>query len=166
MTEKRIYKDFNDWWQRGNHGCSSASRDVAEATWADFEPTIQATRDDYTALMLREVKEMHERYIDHLRGVTAYVTEHNLEAVVGAKLYRWLLDRRVGRTPSLNPRLYRYEGNEYAVVREVRMMHPVSGEWVAAYEYVNRDEPATVYVHEKGDFDAKFESFTETPPES
>lgn len=157
MTEKKIYKDFEDWWRNGNHGCSSASRDVAEEIWADFEPTILATRDDYTTLMLREVQEMHERYVEQLRDVSAYVMENNLEAVVGTKLYKWILDRRMGRTPKKNVCLFKFKGNEYAVTGEVKMKHPVTGEWIESYQYVNRSDPFTVYVREKNDFEAKFE---------
>jgi hypothetical protein len=50
----KIYKDFNDWWANGNHGWSSASIDYAKEIWADLEPTINASRDDYENLMLTE----------------------------------------------------------------------------------------------------------------
>ena len=165
MTEKKIYKDFNDWWSHGKHGYSSASRDIAEEIWADFEPTINASRDDYAALMLQEAKEQRERYIEHLRDVSSYVDEHNLEAVVGINLYRWILNRRLRRKQDYGPKLFRYKGNDYVVTGEVKFKDPASGEWAQAYLYVNRNEPDTVYVREKSDFDAKFEQVTEAKSE-
>ena len=162
MTEKKIYKDFNDWWSHGKHGYSSASRDIAEEIWADFEPTINASRDDYAALMLQEAREQKERYVEHLREVSSYVEEHNLEAVVGVNLYRWMLDRRLGRKRDYSPKVYQYKGNDYVVTGEVKFKDPASGDWVQAYQYVNRDDPGSVYVREKLDFEAKFEKVTET----
>jgi hypothetical protein len=156
MKKKRIYKDFNDWWSHGNHGWTSASRDVAKAIWADFEPTILATRDDYTELMLLEVREMHERYVEHLRDICDYVKEHNLEALVGTKLFRWVLDRKTGVTPRRSPKFYSYKGVDYAVVEEVMMKHPANRQWVKAYKYINRDDPFTVYIREKSEFEERF----------
>lgn len=154
---KKIYKDFNDWWSHGNHGYSSASRDIARAIWEDFEPTINATRDEYTELMLFEVKEMHDRYVEHLHDVGSYVKEHNLEAVTGIKLFRWILDRKTGRTPRKQPAFYSYKGRSYSVLREVQMKHPTTRKWVTAYEYIDREDPFTVFVREGKEFEEKFQ---------
>jgi hypothetical protein len=93
----KIYKDFNDWWANGNHGWSSASIDYAKEIWADLEPTINASRDDYENLMLTEIKQMHDRYIENLRDSYAYIKEHNVEEKTGVKFFKWLLDRKMGR---------------------------------------------------------------------
>lgn len=91
-----LYKDFNDYWRYGKHGCSSCSRDIAEEIWADLEPTILATRGDWENILIEDCKRQREDYIRSLREMHAYLKEFDLEKFAGVKYFKWLLDRRLG----------------------------------------------------------------------
>jgi len=92
-----LYKDFNDYWRNGQHGCSSCSRDVAEETWKDLEETIMASRGDWEQLLVEDCKRQKEQYLQDLRDMHEYLKEFDLEKVAGIKFHRWLLDKRLGR---------------------------------------------------------------------
>jgi hypothetical protein len=89
---KRIYKDWDDWWRNGDHGCSSASRDFARQIWDDLEPTITANRSDWESVLRQDAMALHDKYTKKLRNVHNYLTQFDLEKHAPVKFFRWLLD--------------------------------------------------------------------------
>lgn len=92
-----LYRDFDDWWTNGQHGFSSASRDIAESLWADLEPTVLAGRGDWENLLIEESRKDREHLINWLRGFSEYLETFKLEEVAGIGFYRWFADQRVKR---------------------------------------------------------------------
>jgi len=89
----RIYKDYEDYWRHGKHGCSSYSRDIVEDTWKDLEPTILANRTDWEQLLLAEGKGIYRQYISAIIDWRDYLEEFNLEKVAGIGFPTWRMDR-------------------------------------------------------------------------
>jgi len=89
----RIYRDFQDYWQHGNHGFSSCSIEYAKDTWKDFEPTINANRDEYVNAILDTYEKDRKIAIEQMVMVMDYLREFKLEEVAGVKFYRWWMDR-------------------------------------------------------------------------
>lgn len=89
----KIYKDYEDYWRNGNHGCSSYSRDIVEATWKDLEATILANRGDYERLLVEESRHSYERFIKYFRLMHQYLDEFGLEEVAGVKFGKWMLGK-------------------------------------------------------------------------
>lgn len=86
-----IYRDFNHYWTEGDHGWSSASKDLAEEEWKRFEPTITASRDDYknayNELCIKKAKQKCD-IVDHL---LKYIEIFSKEG--SPKFFRWWLDQ-------------------------------------------------------------------------
>lgn len=72
---KRIYRDFDHWWQQGKHPWSSASYEIAKKIWDDLEPTIQASRDDYKDSFVALAKEVAEDRSIHVQMLLRYIEE-------------------------------------------------------------------------------------------
>jgi len=70
----KIYRDFDDYWQNGDHGWSSASIDIAKEEWERFAPTINASRDDYKNLYLSLCKEIADRNCMHVDALYKYIS--------------------------------------------------------------------------------------------
>lgn len=51
---------------------------------------------------------------------------------------------------------YRYKGNIYYIVDEVKMKHPVTREWVEAIIYAKDDESSDMYCREAVEFYERF----------
>ena len=92
-----LYKNFEDYWRNGKHGCSSCSRDIVEDTWKDLEPTILANRGDWENLLIEECNEQKRHYISSLVEMREYLKEFDLEKVAGIGFFKWLLDKKLGR---------------------------------------------------------------------
>lgn len=71
--EKRIYRDFNDWWANGKHGWSSVSIDIARETWDDFAPTIEASRDEYKNAFIELMKQQANNKSVMLHHMLEYI---------------------------------------------------------------------------------------------
>lgn len=95
--EPRLYKDFNDYWRNGNHGCSSYSRDIVEDTWQDLEPTIMANRGDWENLLVEECIQQRKWYIEELKEIHIYLDEFKLEKHAGINFPAWRLGRITGK---------------------------------------------------------------------
>jgi len=94
----RVYIDYSDYWRHGNHGFSSAGRDIVEAYWKDLEPTILANRTDWEELLIHECNQERENFIKYLRLFHDYLDEFKLEEVAGVKFCKWTLDQvRAGK---------------------------------------------------------------------
>lgn len=87
----KIYRDFDHYWSEGDHPWSSASRDIAREEWDRFEPTINATRDDYkkmyVELCIRKANEKSE-LIDAL---FQYIETFTIKD--SPKFFRWWSDQ-------------------------------------------------------------------------
>lgn len=85
----KIYKNFDDYWANGNHGCSSFNKDIAKEIWDDFEPTIKASRTDYENLLIEEALEQKRSYIEQINALHDYLKEFKVEEYTGVKFFRW-----------------------------------------------------------------------------
>ncbi len=89
--KKQIYRDFDHWWREGNHGWTSASYEIAQATWEDFEPTITASRDEYKEMYVQlaiQVAKDRAEYSDAMREYMDLFTKEG-----SPKFARWWLDQ-------------------------------------------------------------------------
>jgi hypothetical protein len=71
----KIYKDFNDYYSNGKHGCSSASKDWLKEIWDDLYPTITASQNDYKKAYLVLMQEESRRRCKLTDALLRYVDE-------------------------------------------------------------------------------------------
>ena len=88
--EKKIYRDFDNWWAEGKHEFSSASYDWAKELWDDLEPTITASRDDYKNSYIQLMKEQVKRRTDLTDALLKYIEIHKNPEEQG--FWRWWMD--------------------------------------------------------------------------
>lgn len=88
---KRIYRSWEDYWQNGNHGFSSASRECAKEIWDDFEPTIKATLDDHKKAYIVLTNEQLAFRGECFSAALDYIELYKKPDA--PKFWRWLLDR-------------------------------------------------------------------------
>jgi len=89
--KKQIYRDWDHYWQEGNHGFSSYSRDIAEETWKDFETTITASRDDYKNAYVELMNEEVKRLCDLTDALLDYIDNYSKDGA--PKFFKWWSDR-------------------------------------------------------------------------
>lgn len=90
LMKKTIYRDFNHWWQEGNHGWTSASIDFAREIWDDLEPTILASRDEYKDVMVETLKTEMGWRIEMLSIALEYIEKYKQEDA--PKFFKFYLD--------------------------------------------------------------------------
>lgn len=90
MTNKKIYRDFQDYWRSGKHGYSSASKDEAIAIWEDLESTINASRDDYKNSFLQLMQENASLKSEITDALLKYVELYSSQDA--PKFWRWYMD--------------------------------------------------------------------------
>ena len=104
-----IFRDWEHFWREGNHGYSSASREDAKELWDLFEPTINATKDDYKKAYLQLCKEKMEVKSEMQDAMLSYIEKF---AKPGSPTFwRWWLDQidiETNNGESVEP----YEANE------------------------------------------------------
>ena len=91
--DKIIYRDYDHWWQIGNHGCTSSdfSRKWTKEIWDDFETTINASRDDYKQMYVDLCKEIAEHQLDYVIAMREYMDLFTKEG--SPKFGRWWMDK-------------------------------------------------------------------------
>jgi len=85
----KVYKDFDDYWRHGNHGCSSGFRDIAKDIWDEFWPTINASRSDWEKVLIEECLDQRMHHLELLQNVYAYLKKFDSSeyARSGSKVY-------------------------------------------------------------------------------
>lgn len=96
--EKKIYRDWKHYWQEGNHGCTSAYQEFAKETWDDFEPTFNASMDDYKLAYIKLTNEQLEFRSDLVTAMLDYIKE--FARPDAPKFWRWHFDRTCRREES------------------------------------------------------------------
>ena len=85
-----IYNNFNEWYSKGNHGCSSASRDWLEDIWNDLQPTIHANENSLKEELRNRIKEFEQRKVEHFKACKAFMDKYSKEDA--PKFHRWWMD--------------------------------------------------------------------------
>jgi len=84
---KKIYLDFDDYWKNGDHPWTSASIDIAREEWNRFEPTINASRDDYKKMYVELANEMVNQRCEHIDKLYKYIELFSKEGA--PSFHRW-----------------------------------------------------------------------------
>jgi hypothetical protein len=90
---KTIYRDFNHWFSTSKaHGFSSASRECAEEIWDDFQPTIEASQDDYKKAYIELMQEKTQWNSKLVDALFEYMEKYKKED--SPKFWRWYIDNK------------------------------------------------------------------------
>jgi len=90
MSDPRLYKDFQEWWRTGNHGFSSAGRDIVERIWEDLEPTILAGRTEWEEFLIQEMEDSARRGCKYFRMFKEYLEEMEIEQHAAERFSEWM----------------------------------------------------------------------------
>jgi len=89
-----IFRDFDHYWQEGDHGWSSASMDLTKAEWDRFEPTIKASRDDYKQMYVELCKKEVEARFELVDALFQYIERFTKDG--SPNFFRWWSNQVLG----------------------------------------------------------------------
>lgn len=90
-----IYRDWNDYWTKGNHGYTSACKEDAKEIWQDFQETLNATRGDYEQLLIKQSLYQEKEFLKRIKVMLKYLTTYDLEKHATKKFFKWWLDEEI-----------------------------------------------------------------------
>lgn len=86
-----IYRDFDHYWKKGNHGWSSVSYDLAKEEWDRFEHTINASRDEYKEMYITLCKEIQNNKSELTENLFQYLEIYKKDDA--PKFFKWWSDK-------------------------------------------------------------------------
>jgi hypothetical protein len=91
MQDKKVYRNWDHYWSNGNHGFSSASKDYAKEIWDDFQPTIEASLDDYKRAYIKLTEEQLKFRSELTDALLDYIELYKKEDA--PKFWKWFLEQ-------------------------------------------------------------------------